>query len=883
MHSPPKYIQQILSRLCPDYLWEGIAGDLEEQFFDDVEALGQRKANRNYVWNALLFIRPGILLRNKLKINNTTMISNYMKTAGRNMAKQKLFTFINAFGLSIGIAFCILIYLFVKDERSFDQFHENAQDIYRIEEYAYRTFQPDPDDPYIRSAYLQVGLAPVLKDELSEVKYATRFNGDWDQIVKYQDKMFIESIAFTDSDFFQMFSFEVIAGNKDKFLLEPKQVVITESIAEKYFENENPLDKTLTIDIRGEQEYSVVGIIADPPSNSSFDFELLIPQPNRPYYERNMENWRSFNTPTFVQLQEGSTEDQLYESLLLVRDKYMKEGLERSRERYDIPEDATQFEYITTNLLDIHLNNKVNWHKASDPQYSLILSGLAILIIIIASINYVSLALTTSAARRLEVGVRKAIGANQSQLIYQFSFESILLAVVSMIFGVILMVLFLPTFNEFTDKSIVLDSMLILEICAAGLLLSLFIGLIAGGYPAFFLSAFKPAAVLKGGNSAKVKSGVAKPLVLLQFILSSALIISAFVMYEQMYFITTKDLGFDKEQVVVVPTQYGWREESNASIERMRNALNSNPLVNGVAGVSNSFNHGWSRYGYEVDDENKAAYVWAVDHRYVDVMGIELKEGRNFDPANPSDTTALIINEALAADMGWENPLEEHLNWREDSVGSGYKIIGVAKDYHFRSLHREIEPMFLSIDKEEVGFLTTMLIRLRPGDISNSLAEVEAVFKEVIPDKPFDYTFLDEDIEAQYGSFERWMNIMSLATVFAILISGLGLFGLAGINAVNRTKEIGIRKVFGAPIASIFVLLNKQFVFMTLISFAIAAPLGTYIMNEWWLSDFEFKIELGWQLFAITFLVGLLISVITVSYHGIKAAMTSPAKTLKYE
>lgn len=874
---------KLLEYLCPDYLWEGIAGDLEEQYSQDLTHYSRRRAKWRYFWNALLFIRPEILLRNKFKINNTTMIANYMKTAGRNMAKQKLFTFINAFGLSIGISFGILIYLFVLDENSFDTFHANAQDIFRVEEYAWRTYQQDEDEPYMHSAYLQTMLGPTLKEELSEVKYATRFNSGWEQVVKYENNMFIENIAFTDNDFFKMFSFEVQAGEAETFLLEPKQVVITESIAEKYFGDEVALNKSLSIDIRGSEDYLVVGVIADPPKNSSLDFSLLISQTNRPYYDRNMENWRSFNTPTFVQLQPGSTSDQLKESLIGIRDKYMKESLAKSKERYNIPDDVIQFEYRVTNMLDIHLNNNVSWHKASDPQYSLILSALAILIIVIASINYVSLALTTSAARRMEVGVRKAIGASKKQLIQQFSLESIILAIISMVIGIILMMIFLPTFNEFTNKSIELNTALMIEIGLTGLLLALMIGAMAGGYPAFFLSAFKPASVLKGGNSAKVKSGLAKPLVLLQFILSSALIISAFVMYKQMYYITSKDLGFDKERVLVIPTQYGWTEESNATVERMRNALSSNQNVLGVAGVSNSFNHGWSRYGYEIDGENKAAYVWAVDPSYVDVMGIRLKEGRNFDASYSTDSTSLIINEALAADMGWEKPLEEHLNWREDSIGPGYKIIGVAENYHFRSLHSDVEPMLLSINKNEVGYLTTILVRLKPGNVSDGIAEVEATFKEVVPDRPFDYTFLDEDINRQYSSFERWMKIMSLSTLFAILISGLGLFGLAGINAVNRTKEIGIRKVFGAPISAIFVLLNRQFIIMTIIAFAIAAPLGAYLMNEWWLSDFKFKIELGWEIFAMSFGIGLIIAMVTVSYHGLKAATTNPASTLKYE
>ncbi len=884
MTEPPKYVYNLLSRLCPDYLWEGIAGDLEEQFVDDVDRYGTKKARRNYFWNALRFLRPGILLRNNLKLNtnNTIMVSNYLKTARRNMVKRKLFTFINAFGLSIGLAFSILIYLFIKDENSFDLFHVNGDRIYRIEEFAYKAWNPDPNDPYMQSAYMQLGLAPVLKDELGEVEYATRFNEGYSKVIKIGEKVVGEDVGYADNDFFKMFSFEVISGNSDQFLTQKHHAVINEEIANKYFEAD-PIGQTIQIDIEGEKEFEVVGVIQNAPANSSLNYNILIPQENKSRYQQSMENWGNFSTPTFVQLRSGSDFEQFKINLQGIRDKYMEESMKRTQARYNIPENVIQFEYRTTNLKDIHLNHKVDWYKVSDPQYSIILGGLAILIICIASINYVSLALTTSALRKTEVGVRKSIGANRSQLIYQFSFESIILAFASMLLGILFMLICLPTFNEFTNKAIELNAVLIIELIGIGSIISLVIGIIAGSYPSLFLSSFNPALALKGGSSTKLKASVAKPLVLLQFTLSSILIISAFVMYEQMNYVTTKDLGFDKEQVLVVPTQMGWDSESDQAVERMRNALIADTDIISVAGVSNSFTQGWSRYGYTIDDDNKSAYVWSVDPYYLEALGIEIKEGRNFNSAIVSDTASLIINEALAKDMGWDSPLDEHLNWREDSVGPGYKIIGVVKDYHFRSLERSIEPMFLSIDRKEVGHLTDILIKLKSDDMSQSLSKIESTYREMVPDKPFEYSFLDQDVDAQYASFQRWMKIMTLATFFAILISGLGLFGLAGINAVNRTKEIGIRKVFGAPIINIFILLNRQFVTLALISFAFAAPLASYFMNNWWLSDFEFRVEMNWQLYVITFFLGLSIAILTVTYHGVKAAYSSPSKTLKYE
>ncbi|HNP18696.1 MAG TPA: ABC transporter permease [Fulvivirga sp.] len=881
---PPKRITNLLEWVCPNYLFEGIVGDLEEQFYDDLEVMSVKRARRRYWWNTLRFIRPGILLRNNAKLNiiNTIMVRNYLKTAGRNMAKRKLFSFINAFGLSIGIAFYILIYLFIMDEKSFDQFHVNKDKIYRLEEMAYDTWQNNPEEPYNYSAYLQTGLGPVLKDEVSQIKYAARFNPDNQGIVSFGDKVFTESLSYTDPDFFKMFSFPLIAGNSDGLLTDKYQVVITPEVANKYFGTQDALGKVLKIDNYGEHEYTVAGIIAQPPANSSLQFQILLSQSNRPYYDRNMENWSSFSTPTFVQLVDNADMTSFEDNLAKLVDKYMQKSLKRARERVSIPEGMTVFKYQYTPLLDMHLNTQVSWTKSSDPKYSLILGGIAILILIIACINYISLSLTTSATRKTEVGVRKAIGAQRSQLISQFALESVILAVTSMLIGLALMFVFLPAFNEFTRKEIALSFGIILQIAGLGFALAVVIGLLSGFYPAFFLSAFKPSQVLKGGFTTKMKAGFTKPLVVLQFALSAFLIISSVIMYQQMEYITTKDLGYNQEQILVVPTQMGWSEESNKAVERMRTRLSQDPDVVGVAGTSLSFNQGWSKYGYTINEEQKSAYVFAVDPYYIDVLNIEMKEGRNFDPAISSDTSAVVVNEALVADMGWENPTEEYLNWREDTVGLGAKVIGVTKDYHFLSLEHAIEPMFLSMDKKEVGYLTQMLIKFKPGSLAGSVDKMQSIWNEMSPDKPFDYTFLDQDVAKQYASHKRWMSIMGLSTLFAILISCLGLFGLAGINALNRTKEIGIRKVFGAELSNIFVLLNKEYVFLAIIAFALAAPLSWYVM-QMWLEDFKYGISMSWQLFALSMAVGLFIALVTVSYHAIRTAYINPAETLKYE
>lgn len=883
---PPRWAHHFVRWFCPLSLLESVEGDLLEQFEVDYAAYGKKRADRRFVVNVLLFFRPEIVLRNKisLKLIQTSMILNYLKVAKRNLVKRKLYSFINAFGLSIGMCFCMLIYLFIQDENSFDQFHVNKQVVYRIESKSYDTWLNNSDDVYSRSAWVQTSLQPVLKEELPEVQYATRYNPSSTAIFRVDEKVFTEKITYVDKDFFSMFSFPLLAGSTDKLFNEKNEVVVTEEIAQKYFGAENALGKIVSIDHDGEKLFTVTGVIQSPPANSSVDFDILVPQENKPYYEQNLSNWGNFNTPTFVQLHKGSSLLSFKENLNKALNKHMGERLERWRKEAvtPVPDSVKMLEYEFTQLPDWHLKKEIAWEKVSDSQYSFILSGIAVLILLIACINYISLSLTTSAARKTEVGVRKVVGAQRSQLVYQFGFESLLLAFISMLFAFGLLTLFLPFFNSFTDKQILLTPQAFWQLFLVGSALTFFIGVLAGSYPSLFLSKFKPALVLKGGFTSKLKAGFTKPLVVAQFALSAFLIISSIVMFKQMEFVTTKDLGFDKDQVIVVPTQTGWNAEADEVVQRFRNRALQEPLVKSVTGTSSSFNKGYSRYGYTIKDEQKSAYVYAVDPYYVPSLNLTLVAGRNFDASIAADSSSILVNEALAKDMKWSDPLNEYLNWQEDSLGIGSKVIGVVKNYHFLSLEQDVEPMFLSMNKKAVGYLTTMLVKVEATNLNAGLDRVREIWKELNPTKPFDYSFMDDDVAKQYDSYKRWMSIMGLATTFAIIISCLGLFGLAGINAINRTKEIGIRKVMGAGVSTIFILLNKQYVWLSLIAYIIAIPFSWYVMDKW-LSDFKYKITMGWELFALSVAAGLCVALLTVSYHAIKAVLINPAETLKYE
>ncbi len=811
------------------------------------------------------------------------MWSNYLKVAFRNLYRRRLYSFINAVGLSIGIAFCGLIYLYIQNEKSFDKFQTYGDRIYRIEEYSYDEWGAKETGELFRySAYIQTPFITTVKEEIPQIEYATRFSPHGQAIFRNGDKIFNEEITFTDKDFFQMFSFPLLEGNRDRLFTEKNEVVITSSIARKYFEDESALGKMIELSIFGKDDsFIVTGVMDDPPANSSIDFDVLIRQEHRPFYENSMERWNNFNTPSFVMLHKDADLQQFEANLENIVNKYMGENLERWRKESSLPDDLTLFEYKYTSLQDMHLDTDVEWTRASDPQYSYILGGIALFILLIACINYISLALTTSASRRIEVGIRKAIGAQRNQLLTQFSFESMLLALISMLLGLALITIFLPYFNEFTSREITLGGPDFLRLAGVSLLLALAVGFLSGGYPALFLSAIRPTQVLKGNFTGRLQAGFTKPLVVLQFTLSAVLIISSLIMYRQMKFITTKDLGYESSQVVVIPTQMGYNPEGNRLITNFRTAVEGETDIESVSATTAAFSYGWSRNGYKVDGEEKIAYVFGVDPYYIPMLDIEVVEGRNFDPAIPSDSNALVVNESLVRDLGWDDPLNERLNFREDSLG-GQRIIGVVKDFHFLSLESGIYPMFLAINKDYVGYFNYMLVKIKPGAIDSGIELLKDKWEEIAPDAPFEYTFLDDDVANQYASYKRWMNIMGLATGFAILISCLGLFGLAGINAVNRTKEIGIRKVMGAGINNIFLLLNKEFIWLAMISFIIATPLSYYLMDKW-LGEFEYAVDISWQIFAVSMLSGLGIALLTVSYHAVRAANINPSDTLKYE
>jgi putative ABC transport system permease protein len=819
------------------------------------------------------------------------MLRNYFKTAVRNLLRHRLYTFINLFGLATGIAFVILIFLFIRHEFSFDRFFENKEHIYRVEEVEYSESGQKQEKDWLgyyrrtegigKWPYLPVKLGPTLKEEVPEIRQFLRVDRG-DGIVQHEDIVDVEDLIYTDANFFEFFSLPLSSGDPATVLDEKNKVVLTPGLATKYFGRKDPVGESLILTLSDSpQVYTVSGIAERPPVNSSIDFQMLVRIENRPFYQRNLENWNSFNTPLFVEMVSSASLANVKAKIDAFTERQFAEFIEETRTRYNLSGTDKAFEITLTPLTDVHLDTSVDWLRQGDARNILILGGIALLILIIACLNYISLSLTSASGRMKEVGVRKVLGSTPRQIARQFWFEAQLLVLVAILLAIGLVELLLPSFNGFAQRTLSFGPPQYLAIALPLLGVALLTGLLSGSYPATVISRFRPVSILQSNNTYRYQPRFIKGAVVVQFALSVFLIMSSLVMSRQMQYINRKDLGYDEEQVLVLDTHTGWNDEGERLMERLRETLKSDPQIKFVSGTSGSFSRGWNINSYEMPDgERHRTYVYRGDYDYLDMLDIGLVAGRNFSRDHPTDVAeAIIVNEAMLADLGIEgDPIGQEVPWRKEN---NRKIIGVTENFHFLSLAEEIQPMLIHVNPEQ-GKIQNLLIKLDGKDIPAAIAAVEHAWKEVAPDTPFDYAFLDEDLAQQYETYRRWTNIMFASTAFAIIIACLGLFGLAGILAVNKRKEISIRKVLGASLRSILMLLNRDLVKLTLISLLIAGPLAWYAMQRW-LDNFQYHIELKWSVFLVAGLTCLLLVVLTVSYHSLRSALRNPVDALRNE
>ncbi|HEX9654708.1 MAG TPA: ABC transporter permease [bacterium] len=802
------------------------------------------------------------------------MLKNYLKIALRNSLKHKGYSLINVLGLAIGMTCCLLIFLFVQDELAFDTFHPDRDRIYRVN----KMVREESGD-LVHTAEMPGNFAPTLRrDYPQEVQRTVRLRPWWNEmLISHGDKKLkIEHVVFADTTFFAMFDFDLVAGDRQQVLRDPLCAVITEEVAQQFFGDADPIGQVLE-GLFG-MPLVITGIARNPPVHSHLQFDILISwatTTNSAYAERFdwMNRWITQAVFTYVQLTPGADPNTLEEKF----PRFMQEHMTRWADKY--------FPYLQP-LGDIHLKSsnippqfQMNVN-AGNIQTVYVLSIIAILILVIACINYMNLAAARATRRAQEVGLRKVVGADQRQLISQFLGESCALALVALILALVLVELCLPTFSQLTQRQLLFEPVnnaaLLLGLLGATLL----VGLAAGSYPAFVLSSFQPGVVLKNAVAGRVQGALfRRTLVVAQFVAAVSLIIATLVVNDQRQYMRHKNLGFQKEHVVLIDIP---SSTIRAQAQTFKNELLRHPQVLSAALASGGPSIG--TMGFEVLPEGWsisagfAVPTIGVDFDFVGTYGLEMATGRNFDLGFPTDSSATLINETLAKQLGWESPVGKRLALGTDSPEK-LTVIGVVKDFHIRSVHQKIEPVLLYITSQRFNRLA---VKLSGHEIARTLEFIAATWQRFEDKYPFEYRFLDEAFEKYYVAEERLTETLGIFTMLAIAIACLGLFALAAYAAEQRTKEIGIRKVLGASVAGIMALLSRDFLKLVVLANVVAWPVAYFMMNRW-LETFAYRIDLGWWVFALAGGLALLISLLTVGTQAIKAAVANPVDSLKYE
>ena len=790
------------------------------------------------------------------------MLKNHLVIALRHLFGNKGYFFINTLGLSTGIACSLLVFLFVRQEWTFDAFHEKADRIYRVN----KGGTGYDGEPSI-SAITPLPLAAALKEQYPGVEQAVRIRRFRGAEVRTGNDVYREDrVLYCDPSIFSVFSFPMIEGDPETVLNETNSVVISRFAAEKYFGTESPLGRQLTI--RGEP-FLVTGVAENTPVNSSIQFDFLIPFEGMfavdNWVNQAIGNWNYSVTATFVELSDPDIANML------------EDQLPGFVETHFSPMGSPYL--VLQPLTDMYLDQEVGFGggPTSDPNRSYILICTALLILFVASVNFMNLAFCRSSSRAKEVGLRKVFGAQKSQIMRQYLGETTVLSCFALVSGVILAHLFLPVFNTLAGSTYNLDYLTNGSTLAALLVLTGLVALASGSYPALILSRFNPVAVFRHQVQIGRPNLVNRALMVVQFGLSALLVVSILVMTRQLDFVLTDDLGFNEENVVVIPAG-----PNTSSVDVYRSRIQSYENVIQVSGASNTFGRGLGQSAYTDKDGNKLeAYTFTVDYDYVKTLEMNLVSGRDFSREFGNDESgSCIINEAAAREMEWDDPLER-------TLPHGYTVIGVLKDYHFQSMHQEIEPVILTMNpasfgEETLGGFNFLLIRVSGRDLSGTLDFLRTAWMEIAPESPFEYYFLEDDIARFYQDEANLARIFTYSAVFALLIACLGVYGLVSLEVARRTREVGIRKVLGAAVSDIMGLISKQFVYLVVIGNVLAWPVAWWLMNEW-LADFAYRTEIGGGPFLTAGLAILAITLLTVSLQTFRSALANPADTLGRE
>lgn len=804
------------------------------------------------------------------------MFRNYLKIALRNIFKHKAYSVINITGLSVGITCCLLIFGYVNNETSYDRFHKNADRIYRL---IVDIFPPNngPVDHYATSG---PGVAPILESDFPEVERAVRIRTITDALLKKGDKQFYETFHFADSTFFEVFSFPFIAGNPKQALVDPFSVVFTNKMARKYFGDENPVGRFIMV--QDTIQFKITGVIEDVPQNSHFTFDFLSSYSTFPKIGRNITSWWSFGGYNYLLLKQDSDAASFAEKIHRVSEKYIPEQEKGSGYRQ---------EYYLQPITDIHLysDRRAEWQANNKIVYIYIFSAIALFVLLIACINFMNLATARSIERSKEVGIRKVVGAVRSQLAKQFLGEAIVLALMATALAILLMMVTIPIFNDLTGRELTVELADSLFVIPVIFILPIIIGLLAGSYPAFFLSAFKPIETVKGAFKSGIRGVyLRKGLVVAQFTISVMLIISTIVIYNQLNYMRDQDLGFSKEQILVLPLHQdsGIRQKYDV----LRNRFLQNPRIlastisSGIPGrqLNNSVfriegNMVESQYG--TDAWNDMRFI-NVDSDFAEIFNLELLAGRFFSEEFETDVqSGFILNEAAVKKFDWgtaEQAIGKKIGFQSSSEG---EVIGVVKDFHFKSLRSVIEPLVISARTFSLNYIS---LKLQGRDIRKTIASINSIWNEIVQNRPLTFFFLDDEFDKLYRADEKIAKSFATFALIAIVIACLGLFGLASFTTEQKTKEIGIRKVLGSSTTGIIQNISADFIKLILIANIVAWPVA-YLAMQKWLQEFAYRIDPSMLSFLFAGIISVLIALLTISYQTIKASIANPIKALRYE
>ncbi len=800
------------------------------------------------------------------------MVKSYLKIAVRSLLKNKVYAFLNIFGLTVGITCSLLIFLYVQDELTYDQHHAKADNIVRAScEY----FLPN-DGGTEKWAQISGMVAQYMVKDYPEILSSVRFQKSTNQVIEKPrgTQRFYQDITWADSNVFQLFDFPLIDGNPETALLQPYTVVISEQAAIRYFGKTDVVGESLRFP-DNDYELKITGVLAGIPANSHLKFDLLGSYETLRATNRVARSWWGFNAHTYLETVPGTDVKALEDKLRRISANYILDQETGSGYRQ---------EYMLVPFKDIHLKSglRAEYEANGNQSYVYIFSFVGVFILLIACINFMNLATARSVNRAKEVGVRKVVGAYRKHLIGQFLSESVFMAFVALVLSVGLVILTLPTLNSFTGKLMTFNPFENSLLGIALIIITIFVGVLSGSYPAFVLSAFKPTQTLKGSFKTSAKGAILrKGLVVLQFLISISLIISTLVVFNQLSYMRDLELGFEKERMIFIPSRFGSGTAENFQV--LKDRLEQFPEINGVTLSSRvpgkEMANNIVRLGWDQSADWSDMRFITVDYDFIEVYNLEMVAGRAFDRSFGTDENeGFILNEAGVNRLGFasaEEAIGKQLAWRQRQG----RVIGVLKAFYFMSVQNAIEPFIMPMQQRTPGYLSA---RVETANFEQVIERVESAYREIMPDRIFEYSFLNEDFDQQYQSEESFSSVFTFFAVIAILIACLGLYGLAAYTAQQKVKEIGIRKVLGATEAGVVVLLSKDFVKLVLISFVIAAPLSYFLMDSW-LKEFAERINIGAGVFMVAAGISLFIAIATVSYQSVRAAIANPIKSLRYE